>query len=102
MEGSTATFMPPYVITEAKADDLTVKRMEKKKPCSDCHRGTRLEWTNNCLSTDGRVIHSPTAHNRFRLCQACAKKRGNQYEVAVQCFIDYYHVKDLEQDQPRL
>src|SRR5438094_6996516 len=101
MEGGTASFMRPYVSSQSREAMITmarlgplgrggnnepaeagphtpdprlhIERSKKKENCSECNRGTRLEWTWN------DVI-------KFRLCQSCAKRRGGSYLSAIRDF----------------
>src|SRR5689334_17191738 len=72
VEGGTAAFLQPYVFT---GNDLPkIRHTKKEKNCADCNNPTHLEWT------------SPIAHMRYRLCQGCAKRRGNIYQIAIERF----------------
>lgn len=76
MEGSTVYFATPYVV---KADELPkIRYFQKEKNCCDCNNPTHLTWTT--------VI----AHIRFRLCQGCARRRGNIYEYALNQFLRHH------------
>ena len=55
-----------------------IQRTEKKGNCSDCNRGTHLLWSTGPID--------------YRLCQACAKRRGPPYRHAITVFLKAIHV----------
>jgi hypothetical protein len=85
MEGSTVYFATPYVHQGQLPE---IEYTTEKGRCKDCNRSnTRLLWTVPCRDPTGRIAHPVTTHNRYRLCQGCAKRRGPPYRLAIAVFV---------------
>jgi len=66
---------------------ISIKWTPEKRKCRDCKRGTRLDWTVPCLDPRGNQIHPLTEHNRYRLCQSCARRRSDVFREALRGFM---------------
>ena len=65
-----------------------ITRKVAKKKCSDCGRGTALSWENGYAQAIGGL--------KYRLCQACAKKRGPPYDIALRNFLNNNWLDETE------
>src|SRR5712664_1424852 len=65
----------------------TIQWIQKRKNCSVCNKPTHLSWQSPCRDPTGRIVHSSQPHNKYWLCQGCAKRRGPPYRLAVSVFL---------------
>ncbi len=62
-----------------------IEYMQKKKLCEHCQRGTHLRWE-----------FGQNKFARFRICQGCAKRRGDSYRFALRLFFDKSGIQPLD------
>src|SRR4029077_2417367 len=64
-----------------------IEWIEKRKNCSDCNKPTHLSWKRLCSNLQGRIVHPEQPHNKWWLCQGCARRRGGSYQQAIEQFL---------------